>query len=147
MTKNWRISGRLVSSFVMKYGSNGNLKKNATNPCFFLYYASRQTVPLKTNKANLVVINSRIGWRRDEKELARVIMMIKMLSHNTAVSFHIFTHLVRTIFGFYSIYTRICYHSLKFITLHLLINKVQIVSLQHFLRCRVLNVDYVLLSL
>ena len=36
----------------------------------FLYYASRQTVPFKTNKANLAVINSRIGWQGDEKELA-----------------------------------------------------------------------------
>ena len=76
------------------------LKKNASNPCFFLCYASRQTVPFNTNKANLAVINSRIGWQRDEKELARVIRMIKMLSHNTAVSFHVFTHLVRAIFWF-----------------------------------------------
>ena len=66
----------------------------------FLYYASRQMVPFKTNKANLAVINSRIGWQGDEKELARVIRMIKMLSHNIAVSFHVFTHLVRTIFWF-----------------------------------------------
>ena len=66
----------------------------------FLYCTSRQTVPFKTNKANLAVINSRIGWRGDEKELARVIRMIKMLSHNTAVSFHVFTHLVRAIFWF-----------------------------------------------
>ena len=98
--KNWRISGQLVSSFVMKYGSNGNLKKKCYKIHVFLYYASRQTVPFKTNKANLAVLNSRIGWQGDEKELTQVIGMIKMLSHNTAVSFHIFTHLVRTIFWF-----------------------------------------------
>ena len=100
MMKNWRISGRLVSSFVMKYGSNDNFLKKCYKSVLFLYYASRQTVPFKTNKVNLAVINSRIGWRRDEKELARVIRMIKMLSHNTAVSFHVFTHLVRAIFWF-----------------------------------------------
>ena len=70
-----------------------------------------------------------------------------MLSHNTAVSFHILHTSGKSYIFFYSIYTWICYHSLKFITLHLLINKVQIVSLQCFSRCRVPNVDYVLLSL
>ena len=70
--------------------------------CVFLFFASRQTVAFRTKKANLKVINSRIGWRADEKELARVIRMIKMLSHNTTGSFPVLTHLVRTIFDFIS---------------------------------------------
>ena len=51
MMKNWRISGRLVSSFVMKYGSNDNfLKKMLQIRAFFYIMLVDRWYPLKQIK-------------------------------------------------------------------------------------------------